>query len=92
VNKKTNNHVDVVNSTINIKNLPPKPNKGGIPAKDIKKIIIKIENDCMLPTNFNSFNVFIFLTSTKKKTEKILNNKTRYISTFNKNNEYTYSL
>lgn len=60
---------------MNIRNLPAKPNNGGIPAKDIKLKTIKTEYDCIPPTNFNSFKVLTKRTSTKKNKAKILNNK-----------------
>lgn len=57
-----------------IKNLPAKPNRGGIPAKDIKIKTMNTEYDWMPPTNFNSFKVFIKRISTKKNKANMLNN------------------
>jgi len=72
-NKKT--QLDLLNNDKNIKNLPEKPNNGGTPANDIKTIIINNEKDWIPPTIFSSFKVLTERISTKKKIEKILNNK-----------------
>jgi hypothetical protein len=41
--KKTKNQLELVNNEIKIKNFPANPNKGGIPANDIKLKTMKIE-------------------------------------------------
>lgn len=90
--RNKNNQLDLLNNDINIKNLPEKPNSGGTPANDISVKIMNTENDCILPTIFNSFKVLIKRMSMRKKSANMLNNKNKYIVIFNRNNEYTYSL
>lgn len=53
--------------TENNKNLPTKPTKGGIPARDKNTRINNSVINCKLPKPLNSFNVLKYLTSNKKK-------------------------
>ena len=67
--------LEFLKKTINIKNLLTKPNKGGIPEKDINKITIYTDIDFTLLTNLKSLNVFKYFKSNKKKILNIFINK-----------------
>lgn len=73
------------------KNLPIKPNKGGIPAKDskLKKTIIytKLNKEKFL----NWLSVLNLFKSNKKKTLNNKNNKIKYIIIFKSNKLKPYS-
>ena len=83
---------DLLKRVKKIRNFPVKPNKGGTPAKDIKETTTYMEIDGVLPINFNSLKVFTYFISNKKKIKNKLNNRIKYIVTFNNSNENTYSL
>lgn len=59
---------------IKTKNFDIKPNKGGNPAKDSNNKTKNVVINGKFPKNFNSFNVFKYFISNKKKIKKILIN------------------
>lgn len=54
-----------------VRNLPKKPNNGGIPAKDKKTNTVQTKTYWLEFKFFNSFKVLKYLISCKKKTKKI---------------------
>lgn len=80
------------NKNIINKNLPIKPNNGGIPANDSRLNIIKMEIKLNIEKFLNWFKVLNWFKSNIKKILKIRNNKIKYIKMFSNNKLNPYSI